>query len=126
MKYLVIALLTFLGCCWLSVWIGRAEAQDDQGRAFNLESYFDRVANAIKQAEGTNHPYGLKGFTQEQEHEARAICLNTIRNSHKVWSTHQTDMEFTDFLSLTYVPPDSDKEGNLHWRRNVKLILSKP
>lgn len=122
-------MLVGLGCLWLSFWIGRAEAQDAQDRAFNLETYYEKVADKLFICEGADSakwPYGVKGYTWDRKDEARQVAINTVRNAHKVWLANKIDREFVFFLCDVWCPADTDAQGNINLKHNLKLLLSKP
>ena len=91
---------------------------------------FSRLADAIFWAEGgwtkTRYPYGIKQAGRKHtEVSARVVCLNTLRNSYRVWDP-QKRVEFITHLSRTYCPPSVDPVGNKNWRKNVDYFYRNP
>lgn len=58
--------------------------------------------------------------------EARAICLNTIRNSQARWRDAGAPGRFIEFLGNRYCPPSVDPVGNTNWVKNVQWFLDHP
>jgi hypothetical protein len=55
---------------------------------------------------------------------ARRICLNTIKNNYLRWENSNKTNDFITFLGNRYCPPSDDKQGNINWIRNLKVMLA--
>lgn len=91
------------------------------------EGYAERVADAIWLAEGGKKakvPYGVLSVPTRSEAHAKAICLNTVRNSWGRWEKAGSPGDFIEFLGKRYCPVEGDKTGlNKHWIKNVRFFL---
>ena len=80
---------------------------------------FERIADAIKIAEGSNPHwwYGVhhKGKTPLAEPEARRRCINTLRG---LWNHCPDGQDFISFVAPVYCGGDERR-----WERNVKAII---
>ena len=85
----------------------------------------NRLADAIKVAEGNRHPYGILSVKVKDEADARRICLNTIRNNQKRFG-NVSDADFILKMADRYCPKKSDPLGNANWKRNVSALYFKP
>ena len=84
-----------------------------------------RLANAIKQAEGNRHPYGVLSVKVKDDADARRICLNSIRNNQKRFG-NVSDAEFIRQMADRWCPISADPTGNKNWKRNVSALYFRP
>lgn len=89
-----------------------------------LESYFNRVADAIYVAEGgirTKFPYGIKSV---RTNNPRRVCLVSVRNNWQRWQDAGCPGDFIDFMGQRYCPPQAHPL-NRHWAKNVRRIYDR-
>ena len=90
---------------WLTIWAGSIPDQ--------------RLADAIRRAEGPRHPYGVISVYVSGPAEARRVCLRTIRHARARWTAAGKPGDFVAWLGSTYCPgPDRAR-----WISLVKKIL---
>lgn len=85
----------------------------------------DRIANAIYKVEGGSKakaPYGILSIKVSSGHQARQICINTIKNNHTRWINAGRPGKYLDFLADRYCPKAHDPVGNRNWKRNIRQI----
>lgn len=74
----------------------------------------------------TKYPYGVKSIeTNGNKEKARRITLNSINNSYKRWEKSGKTNDFVTFFANRWCPPESDKQGNLNWIKNMNYYLKK-
>ena len=94
----------------------------------HAEINVEKWADAIYFVEGgdqTIYPYGIRSIKLfGDEKKARKICINTIKNNLKRWEKNSEGKTYLDFLADRYCPEETDPEGNINWKRNMKKILA--
>lgn len=81
------------------------------------------MADSIWKAEGgtkARYPYGVVSAREKDPIKARQICIRIIKEEHSTWSGKGC---FVEHLSLRYCPPQSDPQGHINWRKNVKFFF---
>lgn len=95
------------------------------------EIRIDEIANAIYKAEGgakAQYLYGIRSVKYSTPQEARRICCNTIRNTHRRWEKAGKPKPFMVFLRDRYCPigAKNDPMGlNSNWIKNVNFFLER-
>jgi len=87
--------------------------------AAQAEPNYNQLANAIWKAEGgakTRHPYGVMCRCRN----ARAVCIQTVRNAWTDWNIDHRPCDFLTYLSRIYCPPNWRV-----WSRNVRQLCAK-
>jgi hypothetical protein len=113
-RYAIIALL------WLVLSPILCQAQDYTN---------EQIADSIYKAEGgskTSHPYGI--LKHYKTTTPRQACLNTISHSRRHYNEVCRDIDFIQWLSLTYCPIGAKNDPqnlNKNWVGNVRYFLLK-
>ena len=90
------------------------------------------IADAIFWAEGgykAKYYYGIVSVKYNDIHEARQICLNTIKNHYKRHLRHDCGLDYLVCLSKRYCPIGAENDPNnlnVNWLNNVKYYLRNP
>jgi hypothetical protein len=87
----------------------------------------DAVADKIYTVEGgarAKVPYGILSVHVRDAVEARWVCELTVWHAYSAWSAAEHRQPFVDYLADRYCPPSADTEGNSHWKRNMRKLLS--
>ena len=85
------------------------------------EPDYNKLADAIKKVEGVPS-YGIKSVPWKDYAEARRICINTCKNTYKRWIKAGKPGDYLDFLADRYCPVSVDRQGNVNWKKNIRLL----
>lgn len=96
---------------------------------------YERLADAIKKAEGDKYPYGI--LTHYKYTSYRQACINTCKHAWKdysnmtartQWRGCNSEIQYLEFLSKRYCPigAKNDPKGlNKNWLKNVEYYYNK-
>jgi hypothetical protein len=80
------------------------------------------IVDAIYILEGgstTRYPYGIRSIKTSNP---RQVCINTVRNNYHRWQVDSQDKDYFTFLADKYCPAKADRQGNINWKKNIKLL----
>lgn len=87
----------------------------------------DQVADAIWRAEGgarARVPYGVLAVPVKDALEARQVAKRTVLLQWVRWANAGRPGCYFDSLADRYCPPATDRQGNLNWKRNIRIALA--
>lgn len=85
----------------------------------------EKLAAAIKRAEGGNWDYGIRSIPVHSAIQAHRVCTNSIRLNEQRWIEAGKPGELIPFMALRWCPPSVDLQGHSNWVRNVTFYFNK-
>jgi len=96
-----------------------------KANASELEPNYNRLADAIRKAEG-NANYGILAHYEHTSY--RQACINTCKHKYAQWLANSENKGFLEYLSSKYCPvgASNDPTGlNRNWLRNVRYFYER-
>lgn len=84
---------------------------------------FADIVYRIEGGKKAKKPYGILSIPVKDEQSARKVCINSIKNNYKRWTTAGRTNCFIDFFVNRWCPSSSDFSGNKNWKSNAHKIL---